>query len=69
MQNSGIPYTYILLLYLRDTFKNRTNKLSIVNANIKGMRTNLDDFKVLHISYYRSHLNMVKTTQCGKFLS
>ena len=31
----------------RDTFKNLTNKLSILNANIRGMRTNLDDFKVL----------------------
>ena len=29
-----------------DTFKNLTNKLSILNANIRGMRTNLDDFKV-----------------------
>ena len=28
----------------RDTFKNRTNKSSILNANIRGMRTNLDDF-------------------------
>ena len=27
-----------------DTFKNVTNKLSILNANIRGMRTNLDDF-------------------------
>ena len=27
-----------------DTFKNLTNKLSILNANIRGMRTNLDDF-------------------------
>ena len=31
----------------RDTFKNLTNTLSIVNANIRGMRTNMDDFKVL----------------------
>ena len=28
----------------RDTFKKLTNKLSILNANIRGMRTNLDDF-------------------------
>ena len=31
----------------RDTCKNLTNKLSILNANIRGMRTNLDGFKVL----------------------
>ena len=30
----------------RDTFTNLTNKLSILNANIRGVRTNLDDFKV-----------------------
>ena len=30
----------------RDTLKYLTNKLSILNANFSGMRTNLDDFKV-----------------------
>ena len=31
----------------RDSFKNLTNKLSILNPNIRDMRTNLDDFKIL----------------------
>ena len=31
----------------RDTLKNLTSKLSILNANIRGRGTNLDDFKVL----------------------
>ena len=36
----------------RDTFKNLTNKLSIFNANIRDMRTNLDDFKVIKNQNY-----------------
>ena len=31
---------------LRDTLNNLTNELYILNANIRGMRTNLDNFKV-----------------------
>ena len=35
------------LVHSEILLKNITNKLSILNANISGMRTNLDDFKVL----------------------
>ena len=44
IQNSS---RYYYTSSFRDTFKKTTNKLSILNANIRGMRTNLDDFKVL----------------------
>ena len=47
--NDAIPNSsrYCDTSSFRYTFKNLTNKLSILNANIRGMRTNLDDFKVL----------------------
>ena len=35
------------LVHSEILFNNLTNKLSILNANIRSMRTNLDDFKVL----------------------
>ena len=44
IQNSSRYYDTSSFSY---TFKNQTYKLSILNANIRGMRTNLDDFKVL----------------------
>ena len=44
IQNSS---RYYATSSFRDTFKNLTHKLSILNANIRGMRTDLEDFKVL----------------------
>ena len=60
------------LVHSEILLKNLTNKLSILNANIRGMRTNLDDFKVLlkNLNYTFPIIGVTetwfKTTQCGQ---